>query len=66
MCCVRALTGSRAECQQEDGEVSADRGQAAEHIVGGFLWEAGAGLVVLEQGEKVVVAVGGEVGGVEV
>lgn len=33
---------------------------------GRVLWEGAAGLVVLEQGEKVVVAVGGEVRGVEV
>lgn len=54
--CVLACgsTGSYAKCQQEDGKVSADRHWSRE------------GLVVLKQGEKVVVAVGGEVGGVEV
>lgn len=55
---VCLCTGSYAEFQQEDGE-SVRRG-------GGGWRRGGVGLVVLKQGQKVVVAVGWEVGRVEV
>lgn len=46
-------------------------GRTVKHIstpvgAGGFIGWGGEGLVVLEEGEKVVVAVGGKVGGVKV
>lgn len=62
---VHVCAGGCCECQQEVGEVSVcGRTSRARVCTPG---EVGEGrLVVLEQGEKVVVAVGGEVGGVQV
>lgn len=66
--CACVSIGSCLKCRQEVGEVPVD-GQSntsrPPQVQEGFC-KGGEGLVVLKEGEKVVVAVGGKVGGVQV
>lgn len=62
---VHVCAGGCCKCQQEVGEVSACGRTSRARVCTPGGWGEGQ-LVVLEQGEKVVVAVGGKVGGVQV